>query len=249
VLLHHLLSPPPTETTTQQAAENKVEAAVEAGTSSSESSCSSNAAGSGGYGFWGLIFASMSASSTATKVAENDWKTMAINAATIVDTMFSSSDGTESLRQFQERIQVRLQALTTSTHFEYTASMSKKISVNPADGVSITQYAARINTSNSPVISATRYTYVENGFQQISGENIHTHGRLVLGYKFTRLDVAYINSQTDTTASVGSKINPRELGRFKNLSDQAKPSFQDYQQRDGGWLSTVKNGLVRYDHR
>ena len=178
-----------------------------------------------------------------SKIRDNDFEAMARAEAVQVSTMYSNPG--ESLPDFRERIHGVIQKLTSKDHFEYTSNISRKFSNNAEE------FGTIVNTSHSPVVSVAVHNLDSNGWKQLKGENIHSHGIFVIRYKITRLDNAYLRAYGFDFAFAGMKVDFNNIKHLKNFSAKttlSTPSEQDNKSEPGGWLSSPF-GLVRYDKK
>jgi hypothetical protein len=76
----------------------------------------------------------------------------------------------------------------------------------------------------------------------MKGESIHNHGIFRPGYKVTKLDAAYLKAfgAPRVLSRMEIRGKTRELVRnFSSTDVLTKPSYQDNQVKERGWLSTV----------
>lgn len=159
----------------------------------------------------------------------------------VLNLMFSGKD--QSLSSFQWDVRDELIARTNGrgdgTGYEHQASFSEK--TETIDGKEVTRYAALIQTSNSPVISADSERLKSNGWKYRNDLGMHTHGFMDNRYRLTNLDVIYLR-----TAGVPG-VGPGERGNPKLGGDRFNFSVQDTSRKVQLYLATPDGLKRRYN--
>jgi len=162
---------------------------------------------------------------------------MAAENSVVVEKMFSGTG--QSFEDFELQVHDRLQVLTSANGDEHAAGFSYKDTKSP-DGIVTRSYAAVIQTSGSPVISAVTQVLQTGGWTYMAGKSMHTHGFFMPREVVSKLDAAYLGGEV----SAGQRLYGRDLRRINSMLDNSRPSPLDLRQPSGS-LSTP-GGIRRW---
>ncbi|WP_460759693.1 hypothetical protein [Lysobacter fragariae] len=108
-------------------------------------------------------------------------------------------------------------------------------------------YGARINTSDSPIVSLAKFRLNSDGWTDLGRKNdMHSHGFFASGRALSALDASFFRDSGYRNLREGDFLNGIDGIRIMEGIKRSSASPQDVAGDGEGYLSTEKNGYIHY---